>query len=505
MGSREQVKKNIKAAGRIPAHLRAYYGMGDQSRMIDRWVEGVDEFNDESGGPSVHPAKSTERPRRGNAQYEFDPSLYRLTGLTTGLVLMHLADASAAFGRYKVNEAEPLLDRPLCAELNQALNSPETFEQIRQHFPLMDKKPVTLCPSACGIGLKAHCNLPGETNISLYVGVIIPTDEPEKHYSARELREQGLNPPIPSDRKCQGTITVRFVDKDDLVYPVIIVGWNTPDALDHFSLDPACIGGNWADHSCEPNCVLDSVEINVTVRGIEYSIDVPCIKTIEPVGKDQYLTVGYGSNICLNGTAYDPKYSKKVEKAGKATSRKDIASILKGVPLKLDMRVINAFVARSRLIECACIPCESNKTLGFYQTVLCMDKASGVDQAILLLIIGFGAVKSQLKTKPKRAMGLRDESDSGVESADSTESGISGSSDSTEISKRWRPLRPNGHEFYVVGVSRSYRQAMMNTEETMGARKWFNRQVWMRRIQEKRAMEARVAKGAGSYADVVSL
>jgi len=81
-----------------------------------------------------------------------------------------------------VNEADPRFDRKLCAEINRALNGPETFDQIRQHFPLMDRKPVTLSPSACGIGLMANRALPGGTNIVLYVGIIIPIDEPENHY-----------------------------------------------------------------------------------------------------------------------------------------------------------------------------------------------------------------------------------------------------------------------------------------------------------------------------------
>jgi hypothetical protein len=417
--------------------------------------------------------------------------LYRQTGPNTGLGFMHLADASTAFGKYRVNEADPRFDRTLCAEINQALNSPETFDQIRHHFPLMNRKPVTLSPSASGIGLMANRALPGGTNIVLYVGIIIPIDEPENHYSARDLLKKGLNQPIPSDRKCHSTITVRYNDKNDEVSPAIIVGWNTPDALQHFSLDPGCIGGSWANHSCRPNCLLDSVELHVTVRDTEYSIDVPCIKTIDPVEDKVELTVGYGSDICLNSTAYDPKHSKSVEEAGKARSPEAAKRILRGVPLKLDAGVIRAFVARSRLIECACVTCDSNKLLGFYATVLCMDKASGVDQEILLTILGFGVA-----AKPPA---IAEDIDSGVESADSTGT----SSDPPVISKRWRSLRPNGHVFYIAGVSRSYRQSILTTKEEMGDRRWYNRQAWLKRTFEKKAMEKRVAGGVGTFADIL--
>ena len=184
-----------------------------------------------------------------------------------------------------------------------------------------------------------------------------------------------------------------------------------------------------------------------------------------------------------------------VEEAGKAKSPEEARKILRRVPLKLDAGVIRAFVAKSRLIECACVTCNSNKLFGFYATVLCMDKASGVDQEILLTILGFGVA-----AKPPV---ITEDIDSGVESADSIESGAS--SDLPLISKRWRSLRPNGHVFYIAGVSRSYRQSMLNTKEEMGDRRWYNRQAWLKRTFEKKAMERRVADGVGTFADILQV
>ena len=246
--------------------------------------------------------------------------------------------------------------------------------------------------------------------VNFYCGVITASTQRPEQLTAKELRDNGLNTPIPSDRNCfadiyfnQGAQPERWTESGpkERVF-CVINGWNDPEILECLSLK-CDMAGNFANHSCRPNCELFAYPVYLRVGGILYKIELPCLRALCELEGVVELTVGYGDCICKPGGAYNPQYTELLNRAEMAATMAESDLILAGVPRG---------VASKGCIQCGCPSCSTWGVHDFVYSGLYMEE-NCVEQDPILHILGY---------PPRRVVG----GDSSPRSSNSNSQGFGG-------------------------------------------------------------------------------
>jgi hypothetical protein len=310
-------------------------------------------------------------------------------GIRTGYHFMHIEHLQPFLGDgFKVREETQISDA-VAAKLNRALNSPEMLGQMKKIMPHHGKGGFTVKDTNKGSGLfstgKVGKILAGEI-VNFYCGVITASTQRPEQLTAKELRDNGLNTPIPSDRNCfadiyfnLGAQPERWTESGpkERVF-CVINGWNDPKILECLSLK-GDMAGNFANHSCTPNCELYEYSVYLRVEGILYKIELPCLRALCDLEGVCELTVGYGDCICKPGGAYNPQYKELLNQAEMAATMAESDLILAGVPRG---------VAFKGCIQCGCPSCATWGVHAFVYTGLFMEE-NCVDQVPILHILGY--------------------------------------------------------------------------------------------------------------------
>ena len=310
-------------------------------------------------------------------------------GIRTGYNFMHIEDLQPHLGKdFKVRE-ETQISHERAVKLNRALNSAEMLKQMKKIMPRHGKGGFTVEDTNKGSGLfstgRVGKILAGEI-VNFYCGVITASTQRPEQLTDKELRDNGLNTPIPSDRNCfadiyfnQGVQPERWTESGpkERVF-CVINGWNDPKILECLSLK-GDMAGNFANHSCTPNCELYEYSVYLRVEGILYKIELPCLRALCDLEGVCELTVGYGDCICKPGGAYNPQYKELLNQAEMAATMAESDRILAGVPRG---------VASKGCIQCGCTSCVTWGVHAFACTGLYMEE-NCVEQDPILRILGY--------------------------------------------------------------------------------------------------------------------
>jgi hypothetical protein len=303
---------------------------------------------------------------------------------------MHIEHLQPFLGDgFKVRE-ETQISRELAAKLNRALNSAEMEEQMKKAMPHCGQEvcAVNEFPNK-GTGLaltgKGPKILAGDI-VNFYCGVVTASTQRPEQLTAKELRDNGLNTPIPSDRNCfadiyfnQGAQPERWTESGpkERVF-CVINGWNDPKILECLSLK-GDMAGNFANHSCTPNCELYEYSVYLRVEGILYKIELPCLRALRDLVGTEEVTVDYGDCICKPGGAYNPQYKELLNQAEMAATMAESDLILAGVPRG---------VASKGCIQCGCTSCATWGVHAFVCSGLYMEE-NCVEQDPILHLLGY--------------------------------------------------------------------------------------------------------------------
>jgi hypothetical protein len=324
----------------------------------------------------------------------FSLDMYNLSNrpdvIHTGYNFMHVEHLQPFLGKdFKVRE-DTQISRELAAKLNLALNSAEMEEQMKKAMPHCGQEvcAVKEFPNK-GTGLALTGKGPkisaGDI-VNFYCGVITASTQRPEQLTAKELRDNGLNTPIPSDRNCfadiyfnQGAQPERWTESGpkERVF-CVINGWNDPKILECLSLK-GDMAGNFANHSCTPNCELYEYSVYLRVEGILYKIELPCLRALRDLVGTEEVTVDYGDCICKPGGAYNPQYKELLNQAEMAATMAESDLILAGVPRG---------VASKGCIQCGCTSCATWSVHAFVCSGLYMEE-NCVEQDPILHLLGY--------------------------------------------------------------------------------------------------------------------
>ena len=312
------------------------------------------------------------------------------SGVRTGYHFMHIVDVQPFLGQgFKVREDIPQMPQSLCADLNAALNSKETLDQLKKIISSRGhgRVGVQKYPGS-GNGLVAKGCISKDEVVTFYTGTVHPTTQRPELLTERELKNKSLNSTIPSDRNCFADLYYSLgpqtgLKRRDFTERVccIINGWNAPSMLEGLSLCVGDVSGNFANHSCRSNCELSPFDLELEVRGVKYIMELPCLRALRDIGKGEEITVDYGDCICEKGTAYDPRYCGFVAQAESALTITESDRIMRLVPKRARVP--------GRSINCGCGVCIG---LGVFKpdidSLLSLDE-NEVDQGPIRRMLGY--------------------------------------------------------------------------------------------------------------------